>query len=87
MQALGDAGVQSALRSYLDGLAVWNADDLLAGQARRLDILRAWSEFLERYPVLLMPNSWRRQFPVDADVGPPSQVQALDKRTTNSRVH
>ena len=59
------------------GLPVWNADEVLAGLARRLDILRAWSQFFERHPVLLMPNSWRRQFPVDADLGPPAQVHGL----------
>ncbi len=77
VEKLGDAGVRSALRGYLDGLPVWSADEVLAGQARRLDILRAWTMFFERHPVLLMPNSWRKQFPVGADVGPPAQVQGL----------
>jgi len=33
--------------------------------------------FFERWPVLLMPNSWQRQFPIDADVGTPEQVLRL----------
>ena len=33
----------------------------------RLAISRAWALFLDEYPVLLMPNSWQRQFPVDDD--------------------
>ena len=33
--------------------------------------------FFERHPVLLMPNSWQRQFAIDADLGTPAQVDAL----------
>ena len=44
---------------------------------RRFSILRDWAVFLEKYPVLLMPNSWQRQFPVDADKAAPEQVQKL----------
>ena len=41
------------------------------------NICRDWAVFLDRYPVLLMPNSWQRQFPVDADIGSPEQVHSL----------
>ncbi len=77
VERLGDAGVKSALRGYLDGLAAWGRDELLAGLARRLDIQRDWALFFERHPVLLMPNSWRRQFAIDADAGPPERVHGL----------
>jgi amidase len=29
--------------------------------------MRDWALFLQRHPLLLMPVSWRRPFPVDAD--------------------
>ncbi len=34
---------------------------------RRALILREWMLFFERYPLLLMPVSWQRPFPVDFD--------------------
>jgi amidase len=35
---------------------------------RRLAIQREWAAFLEKYPVLLMPTSFRPTFPIDHDV-------------------
>jgi amidase len=77
IERLGDAGVQSALRAYMHGLAPLGRDDYLQLLARRLDIARDWALFFEPHPVLLMPNSWQRQFPVDADLGSPEAVQPV----------
>jgi amidase len=44
---------------------------------RRFNIARDWAVFLERYPVLLMPNSWERQFPVDDDQRSPERVAQI----------
>ena len=77
IERLGDAGVQSAMRAYLHGLAPLSRDDYLQSLARRLDIARDWALFFERHPVLLMPNSWQRQFPIDADIGAPQDLQPL----------
>ena len=77
IERLGDAGVQSAMRAYLHGVAPLSRDDYLQSLARRLDIARDWALFFERHPVLLMPNSWQRQFPIDADIGAPQDLQPL----------
>ena len=77
VEAIGDAGVKSALRGYLHGLAPLDRDQTLEAQTRRFSICRDWAVFLQRYPVLLMPNSWQRQFAIDADIGPPEQVDQL----------
>ncbi len=77
IEAMGDAGVKSALRGYMAGLPEWSRDDYLDGLARRFNLCRDWAVFFERWPVLLMPNSWQRQFPIDADVGTPEQVLRL----------
>ena len=77
VETMGDAGVKSALRGYLHGLAPLDRDQTLEALTRRFNICRDWAVFLDRYPVLLMPNSWQRQFAVDADIGSPEQVERL----------
>ncbi|OOG49965.1 amidase family protein [Polaromonas sp. C04] len=67
IEAMADAGTKAALRGYMKGLPVWDRDAYLDALTRRFNICRDWAVFLEQYPVLLMPNSWQRQFPVDAD--------------------
>ncbi len=77
VNAMGDAGVQSALHGYLEGLPALDRDQTLEMQARRFAISRDWAVFLDRYPVLLMPVCWQRQFVVDADNGAAEQVHGL----------
>ena len=77
VEAMGDEAVRSALRGYMAGLPALDRDQTLEALARRFDICRDWALFLERYPVLLIPNSWQRQFPIDADKGPAEQVHKL----------
>lgn len=81
IEALGDAGVRSAMRGYMHGLAPLDANALLEAQQRRFGICRDWAVMLEPdaggHDVLLMPVSWQRQFPIDADVGEPARVQRL----------
>lgn len=77
IESLGDAAVQAALRGYMHGLPDWTRDQYLESLARRWAIARDWALFLERYPVLLMPNSWQRQFPIDADCISVERVEQL----------
>jgi len=77
MESLADAGTRSALRGYMAGLPALDRDQTLEAQMRRFNILRDWAVFFDSYPVLLMPNSWQRQFPIDADKGTPEQVHRL----------
>ena len=77
IESQGDAAVQSALRGYMAGLPVWGRDEYLEGLVQRFNLCRDWALFFEQYPVLLLPNSWQRQFAVDADNGSPEQVHKL----------
>ena len=77
IEAMGDAAVKAALRGYMHGLPDWTRDQYLDSLTRRLVVARDWALFLERYPVLLMPNSWQRQFPIDADSVSVERVKQL----------
>lgn len=67
MQQHGDDALRTALQHYLDINPVWDRDQNLEALTRRFNIARDWALFFEQYPVLLMPNSWERQLPVDDD--------------------
>ena len=67
MREHGDDALRTALSHYMAINPVWDRDQYLDSMTRRFNIARDWAVFLERYPVLLMPNSWERQFPIDDD--------------------
>ena len=67
MREHGDDALRKALGHYMAINPVWDRDQYLEAMTRRFNIARDWAVFLERYPVLLMPNSWERQFPIDDD--------------------
>ena len=77
IEAMADAGTQAALRGYLARLASSSRDQTFEHQMRRFSILRDWAVFFEKYPVLLMPNSWQRQFPINADTLGDAAVQQI----------
>ena len=63
MRENGDDALRKALGHYMAVSPVWDRDQYLEAMTRRFNIARDWAVFFERYPVLLMPNSWERQFP------------------------
>lgn len=67
MRENGDDALRKALGHYMAVSPVWDRDQYLESMTRRFNIARDWAVFFERYPVLLMPNSWERQFPIDED--------------------
>jgi amidase len=67
MREHGDDALRTALSHYMAINPVWDRDQYLEAMTRRFNIARDWAVFFERYPVLLMPNSWERQFPIDDD--------------------
>ena len=67
MREHGDEALRTALSHYMTSNPVWDRDQYLEGMTRRFNIARDWAVFFEQYPVLLMPNSWERQLPIDDD--------------------
>ncbi|MBL0087237.1 MAG: amidase [Ideonella sp.] len=77
IETMGDEAVRSALRGYMQPLTPLDRDQTLEAFSRRFNIARDWAVFLDRHPVLLMPNSWQRQFRIDADHAPADEVDRL----------
>lgn len=81
IERLGDEGVRAAMRGYLHGLPALDRDQTLELLQRRFSLCRDWAVFLEPetggHDVLLMPVSWQRPFPINADCGPPEAMAAL----------
>lgn len=77
MRTHGDTALRTVLDHYMAVTPVWDRDQYLEALSRRFSILRDWALFLERYPVLLMPNSWERQFPIDDDQRSPERVAQI----------
>jgi amidase len=77
IEETGDELVRVALRLSMEGRAEWDRDAFLAGLARRIAIARAWSLFLARHDVLLLPVSWRGPFPVDEDAQDVERTRAV----------
>lgn len=77
MQENGDDALRQALGHYMAVTPEWSRDQYLESLVRRFNIARDWALFFERYPVLLMPNSWERQFPIDDDLRSPERTAQI----------
>jgi len=77
MQENGDDALRKALSQYMAVTPVWDRDQYLESLVRRFNIARDWAVFFERYPVLLMPNSWERQFAIDEDQRSPERIAQI----------
>jgi amidase len=64
----GDAAARRNMELVIEAMPNVDRDTYLETLGRRYVIARAWSEFFERYPVLLLPVSLKRPVPVDTDL-------------------
>lgn len=64
---LGDEAVIKARHSTMANAKLLDHGEFIRALARRTAILRDWLQFLERYPIVLMPVSWKLPFPIDHD--------------------
>lgn len=77
MEEHGGAALRQNVQYMFAGIKELDRDAYLKSLARRLTIQRDWSVFLDRYPVLLMPVSWRVPFPIDEDTKTAEQFEVL----------
>jgi amidase len=69
VEQLGDDALRRARASTMAYASELDFEGYVKAFATRAAILRDWMLFFERYPLLLMPVSWQRPFPVDFDQG------------------
>ena len=67
IDTLGDEPLRRARASTMAYASELDFEGYIKAFARRAAMLREWMLFFERYPLLLMPVSWERPFPVDFD--------------------
>jgi amidase len=67
IEHLGDEPIRRSRASTMAYASELDFEGYVKAFARRASILREWMLLFERYPLLLMPVSWERPFPVDFD--------------------
>jgi amidase len=73
----GDAAARRNMELVYQAMPDVSRDQYLDALARRFIVARAWSEFFDRYPVLLMPVSFKRPVPIDTDLISATHVEEL----------
>jgi amidase len=82
IEKLGDDAIRESAASMFTFMSDLDGQGFQKALARRSTLLRLWLEFFERYPVLLMPVSWQRPFPIDLDQrGPQVARRILDAQS------
>jgi amidase len=67
IELFGDEAVKRNRRGTFCYSTPFDFEGYIKGLARRATILRDWLTFLEQYPVLVMPVSWKVPFAIDYD--------------------
>lgn len=73
----GDECMRISQRHMEQGLPELSRDALLNVLADRFQLARQWAEFLDRFPLLLMPVSWQPPAPQDEDARSWDRFRAL----------
>ena len=67
IERYGDEAVKRARRSVRAYAGDLDYETYVRALASRTTMLREWYAFFERYPILVMPVSWQRPYPIDHD--------------------
>jgi amidase len=84
MEQAGDQGVKRAVQYYFEGAKKWWGEspelaDMLRGYARRGTLMSELQQFMQDYPLLLMPVSAELPFEYDEDIAGPENMFRLMK--------
>lgn len=76
-QKYGDARIQTALRTWLGITRTLDLPSFSEVLGKRLQMRREWSVFLQKYPVVITPASWREPFVLDLDQQGPDAFREI----------
>ena len=77
MRANGDAKVNNEVAAWLEITPPLDLAGFSRALGRREQILRDWIAFLQTYPVVVTPASWKSAFPIDFDQGGPPAMRDI----------
>ena len=63
----GDDALLVAYRGMMGNSILLGLEEYIRAQAKRVTLQREWADFLYRYPLLLLPASWKVPFAIDLD--------------------
>jgi amidase len=78
-QQFGDQKIQNAIATWLELTPLLDLAGFSQALGRRDQILREWRVFMETYPIILTPVSWREPFPIDFDQQGPAAFAEIVK--------
>ena len=83
IRSLGDDAIRAAYAAMdMHAEPVGDLASYMRQYGRRQTMARAWAQFFERWPVLLMPVSWQPPFAIDLDqTGPGAMRDILDAQS------
>jgi amidase len=67
VELYGDTPVKRARASQMVVAGQYNFNQYILTLAQRTTILREWQRFLDHYPLVLLPVSFQKPFPIDED--------------------
>jgi amidase len=77
IERFGDKAVKRARAGTLAYASQLDFEGYIRALSRRTTILREWLAFFELYPLVLMPISWERPWPIDFDQGGDQSVRRM----------
>src|SRR5207247_6227433 len=75
----GDQKVKNELATWMEVTPPLDLAAYSQAMGKREQILRSWRLFLETYPVIITPVSWREPFPLDLDQKGPEEFKQILK--------
>lgn len=77
MLAGGDDALLVAYKGMMGNSTLLSLEEYVRAQAKRLTLQRKWADFLSRYPLLLLPASWKVPFATDIDQTDSAGMRAI----------
>jgi amidase len=79
---VGDSRIQNAINTWLEVTPLLDLPGFSQSLGKREQIRREWQVFMQTYPIIIMPTSWRTPFPLDYDQqGPASFKEILNAQS------